>query len=261
MRVPSLIAVAALLLSPTPLRAEATPISMRASSCGSSFGRRPAGTTISICGPWRGTWCDTSRASRKPVPVNMPGGGGLTALNYTANVAPQDGTVLTMVTQTTPMDQALGRDKALTVDMRKLNWIGNMSDENLFLVTTRASQTKISGGRDQAGHAAGGHRCGRGRSHTGVGPQQRARHEVQKYPRIPQRPGNESRDATRRGGRPHHDQSARAVWREPERRRRFQRHLAGRIAESARSPGRSAACAISRGMRTKRWCWISSRAR
>jgi tripartite-type tricarboxylate transporter receptor subunit TctC len=76
------------------------------------------------------------------VPVNMPGGGGLTALNYTANVAPQDGTVLTMVTQTTPMDQALGRDKSLTVDMRKLNWIGNMSDENLFLVTTRVSHTK-----------------------------------------------------------------------------------------------------------------------
>jgi tripartite-type tricarboxylate transporter receptor subunit TctC len=76
------------------------------------------------------------------VPVNMPGGGGLTALNYTVNVAPHDGTVLTMVTQTTPMDQALGRDKNLKVDMRSMRWIGNMSDENLSLVTTRQSQTK-----------------------------------------------------------------------------------------------------------------------
>jgi tripartite-type tricarboxylate transporter receptor subunit TctC len=76
------------------------------------------------------------------VPMNMPGGGGLTALNYVVNVAPHDGTVLTMVTQTTPMDQALGLDKNLKVDMRRLNWIGNMSDENMFLVTTRASATR-----------------------------------------------------------------------------------------------------------------------
>jgi tripartite-type tricarboxylate transporter receptor subunit TctC len=76
------------------------------------------------------------------VPMNMPGGGGLTALNYTVNVAPHDGTVLTMVTQTSPMDQALGRDKTLPVDMRRLNWIGNMSEENLFLVMARSSPTK-----------------------------------------------------------------------------------------------------------------------
>lgn len=77
------------------------------------------------------------------VPMNMPGGGGLTALNYTVNVAPHDGTVVTMVTATSPMDQALGRDKTLPVDMRRLNWIGNMSDENLFLVTARASPVKM----------------------------------------------------------------------------------------------------------------------
>ncbi|MPZ57229.1 MAG: hypothetical protein GEU91_12180 [Rhizobiales bacterium] len=76
------------------------------------------------------------------IPLNMPGGGGLTALNYVTNVAPKDGTVLTMVTASMPMDQALGRNKRLTTDMRKLNWIGNMSDENLFLVTTSGSRTK-----------------------------------------------------------------------------------------------------------------------
>ncbi len=46
-----------------------------------------------------------------------------------------------MVTQTQPMDQALGLDKS-KIDMRTLNWIGNMSDENLFLVTRRSSATK-----------------------------------------------------------------------------------------------------------------------
>ena len=49
--------------------------------------------------------------SPEAIPVNMPGGGGLTALNYTINVAPHDGTVLTMVTSTAPMDQVLGNVK------------------------------------------------------------------------------------------------------------------------------------------------------
>ena len=75
------------------------------------------------------------------VPMNMPGGGGLTSLNYFDKVAPHDGTALTMVTQTQPMDQALGLDKS-GIDMRSLNWIGNMSEENLFLVTRRPSATR-----------------------------------------------------------------------------------------------------------------------
>ena len=73
------------------------------------------------------------------VPVNMPGGGGLTALNYTLNVAPHDGTVLTMVTSTAPMEQAMGLLKTPNIDLRSLQWIGNMSDENYFLVTSRES--------------------------------------------------------------------------------------------------------------------------
>jgi tripartite-type tricarboxylate transporter receptor subunit TctC len=79
------------------------------------------------------------------VPMNLPGGGGLTALNYFDKVAPHDGTALTMVTQTQPMDQTLGLDKS-NVDMRKLNWVGNMSDENLFFVTRGTSPTKTLDG-------------------------------------------------------------------------------------------------------------------
>jgi tripartite-type tricarboxylate transporter receptor subunit TctC len=76
------------------------------------------------------------------VPVNMPGGSGLTALNYVADVHPKDGTVLTMVTQTFPMQQALRLNNKLTTDMRALGWIGNMSDSNSFLLTAASSQTK-----------------------------------------------------------------------------------------------------------------------
>jgi tripartite-type tricarboxylate transporter receptor subunit TctC len=76
------------------------------------------------------------------LPINMPGGGGLVALNYVANVAPRDGTVITMITQSFPMDQALGLDKNLKVDLRSLNWIGNMSDTNEFFFTAKSSPTK-----------------------------------------------------------------------------------------------------------------------
>jgi tripartite-type tricarboxylate transporter receptor subunit TctC len=76
------------------------------------------------------------------LPVNMPGGGGLVALNYVANVAPRDGTVLTMITQSFPMDQVLGLNRTLKVDLRTLNWIGNMSDTNEFFYTATSSATK-----------------------------------------------------------------------------------------------------------------------
>jgi tripartite-type tricarboxylate transporter receptor subunit TctC len=76
------------------------------------------------------------------LPYNMPGGGGLVALNYVANVAPRDGTVLTMITQSFPMDQALGLDKNLKVDLRSLAWIGNMSETNEFFFTAKSSPTR-----------------------------------------------------------------------------------------------------------------------
>lgn len=76
------------------------------------------------------------------LPINMPGGGGLKALGYVANVAPKDGTVFTMVTQSVPMEQALGTNKALDVDLRTLNWVGNMSEQNQMLYTAPTSETR-----------------------------------------------------------------------------------------------------------------------
>ena len=76
------------------------------------------------------------------LPVNMPGGSGLSALNYVADVHPRDGTVLTLATQTFPMEQALAINPLLKVDMGQLNWIGNMSEESSFVITSAESPTK-----------------------------------------------------------------------------------------------------------------------
>jgi tripartite-type tricarboxylate transporter receptor subunit TctC len=78
----------------------------------------------------------------KIVPINMPGGGGIRAANYVANVAPKDGTILTIVSQGLPVDQALGLNKSLQGDMRAFHWIGNMSSSNQVLVTWHTSPTK-----------------------------------------------------------------------------------------------------------------------
>lgn len=76
------------------------------------------------------------------VPVNMPGGGGMTALNYVANVAPRDGTVISMITQSLPLEQALRLNPSLKADLRQLQCIGNMSSDNEFLFTAPASPTR-----------------------------------------------------------------------------------------------------------------------
>ncbi len=76
------------------------------------------------------------------VPVNMPGGGGIVSANYVAHVAPRDGTILTMVSQGLPVDQALGLNKTLKVDVRTFNWIGNISYSNQLLVAWHTAKTK-----------------------------------------------------------------------------------------------------------------------
>src|SRR3954465_7799334 len=51
------------------------------------------------------------------VVVNMPGGGGITAANYMAQVAPRDGTVVGIVSQGIAADQALGMSPQLKADL------------------------------------------------------------------------------------------------------------------------------------------------
>jgi tripartite-type tricarboxylate transporter receptor subunit TctC len=74
--------------------------------------------------------------------VNMPGGGGITAANYMAQVAPHDGTVVGIVSQGLATDQALGMSPQLKADLREFNWIGNVVYSNQLLVVWKTSPTK-----------------------------------------------------------------------------------------------------------------------
>lgn len=76
------------------------------------------------------------------IPINMPGGGGIRAANYVAKIAPQDGTILTMVSQGLPVDQALGLNPSFQADLRDFLWVGNMSSSNQVMVTWHTSPTK-----------------------------------------------------------------------------------------------------------------------
>ena len=74
--------------------------------------------------------------------VNMPGGGGITAANYMAQVAPRDGTVIGIVSQGLAVDQALGSSPQLKADLREFNWIANVVHSNQLLVVWHTSPTK-----------------------------------------------------------------------------------------------------------------------
>lgn len=69
---------------------------------------------------------------------NMPGAGGMVAVNYTYNNAPKDGTLLCMfqrsVTTTSLLQPAGAR-----FDLLRLNWLGSMGPENGLVVTWHTS--------------------------------------------------------------------------------------------------------------------------
>jgi tripartite-type tricarboxylate transporter receptor subunit TctC len=61
------------------------------------------------------------------VPRNMPGGVGIQAMNFMANVAPKDGTTIHAIMQNMSTHQALG-GTGVEFDTRKFFWIGNTTD-------------------------------------------------------------------------------------------------------------------------------------
>lgn len=76
------------------------------------------------------------------IPQNMPGAGGIIAANYMGDLAPKDGTHLTMISQALPMDQALGFTPNLKADLRTFGWMGNLGDSNMLTFTWHTSPTK-----------------------------------------------------------------------------------------------------------------------
>ena len=76
------------------------------------------------------------------LPVNMSGAGGIKAAMYVAELAPRDGTVLTIVSQGLAADQGLGLNPGFRADLREFSWIGNMSSAGQVVVTWHTSPTK-----------------------------------------------------------------------------------------------------------------------
>ena len=70
--------------------------------------------------------------------VNQPGDGGVAAVNYAANAAPQDGTFLTIVSQSVPVVAATGAS-GLAASLVRFKWIGNFTRANNVTVTWAAS--------------------------------------------------------------------------------------------------------------------------
>jgi tripartite-type tricarboxylate transporter receptor subunit TctC len=76
------------------------------------------------------------------LPINMGGGGGIKAANYVADIAPRDGTILTLVSQGLAVDQGLGLNPSFKADLRTFNWIGNLSSAGQVVVMWHTSPTK-----------------------------------------------------------------------------------------------------------------------
>jgi tripartite-type tricarboxylate transporter receptor subunit TctC len=72
---------------------------------------------------------------------NMEGGGGLRAMNYLANAAPKDGTMIGLVHSTIPFAPLLGLENA-NFDPTKINWIGSMNYEPQMCIAREGSKIK-----------------------------------------------------------------------------------------------------------------------
>lgn len=73
--------------------------------------------------------------------ANKPGAGGYLAANYTASVAPRDGTVMALMQQSTLLDEAMGHSPMRT-SVREFNWIGNFSQSNNVLALWHTSPVR-----------------------------------------------------------------------------------------------------------------------
>jgi tripartite-type tricarboxylate transporter receptor subunit TctC len=64
---------------------------------------------------------------------NMPGAGGIAAMNYLFNAAEKDGTVIGLVQNNTPMEPLFGTKEA-RYDAPKFNWLGTPSFETAMVL-------------------------------------------------------------------------------------------------------------------------------
>jgi tripartite-type tricarboxylate transporter receptor subunit TctC len=62
------------------------------------------------------------------IPVNRPGAGSLTAVNFLYNGAPKDGSMIATFNRSVPLEPLMGNSTA-RFDARKFNWLGSVGNE------------------------------------------------------------------------------------------------------------------------------------
>jgi tripartite-type tricarboxylate transporter receptor subunit TctC len=77
----------------------------------------------------------------KVIVQNMPGAGGIRAMNYLMSVAPKDGTTIGLVHSSVPFAPLYGLEGA-NFDPRKMNWIGSINTASGICVAWHTSGIK-----------------------------------------------------------------------------------------------------------------------
>ena len=117
------------------------------------------------------------------IPRNMPGGGSLIAANHVFNVAPKDGTILSLIAPTIPLEERLGVPN-VKLKSAEFNWIGRVAPSVNVTFVMATVPVKTHPGHLQARGDPRRQRAlvdGRGLSGGG---RQRHRREVQDRARL-----------------------------------------------------------------------------
>jgi len=72
---------------------------------------------------------------------NMPGAGGIIAVNYLHNAAPRDGTVFGMISRNSPYMWVAGESN-IRADLTKFNWLGSPEEANRVCAVSPTSAVK-----------------------------------------------------------------------------------------------------------------------
>lgn len=77
------------------------------------------------------------------IPQSMPGAGSLRAANFLYTVAPKDGTAIGIVSQTLPLEEALGNPSA-KYKAGEFNWIGRVTDVSDVAIAWHTAKAKTA---------------------------------------------------------------------------------------------------------------------
>lgn len=135
------IALVAVLLAPSPLRAQ-TPEQFFAGKTITMIIGFDVGGSLDVYGRLAARHLGNHIPGHPTiVPQNMPGASGLIAANYLYRSAAKNGTVLGVIHPNSAFAQVIGL-KSIQYDARKFNWVGRLTSSNSVFYTWHTSATK-----------------------------------------------------------------------------------------------------------------------